>query len=110
MSMAQPTVLVLDSGSTRSPRHLNERFLSVYDEPLIVLDLSGVDTVDPVFLAELAQLRVHRRDKGLLLGRLVIGSQNVRTALRAVGFERHWPIYATLEEALASFDGPPVYA
>lgn len=108
--MAQPTVLAFENGSTRSPELLNERFLSIYDDPLIVLDLSGVDTVDPLFLSELAQLRVHRRNKGLLLGRLVIGSQNVRSALRAVGFERHWPIYATLEEAVASFDGPPVYA
>lgn len=108
--MAQPTVLVFENGSTRSPELLNERFLSIYDEPLIVLDLSGVDTIDPFFLSELAQLRVYRRDNGLLLGRLVIDSQNVRSALRAVGFERHWPIYATLEEAVASFDGPPVYA
>lgn len=109
MLQTQPAVLAF-GGFPGSPERLNDRFVRIYDQPLIVLDLTGVDTIDPAFLSEMAQLRVHRREKGLLVGRLVIDSQHVRSALRAVGFERHWPIYETLDEAVASFEGPPIYA
>ena len=74
-----------------------------FDKALLIVDLSGVDTLDPHFLAELARIRVRRRRKGLPLGRLVIDSQHVRNALMAVGFERYWPIYRTCEEAIRSF-------
>jgi len=89
---------------------LHDRFLPLYDEQHIVIDFTDIDTIDPVFLSELAQLRQHRSDRGLLLGRLVIRSRNIRNAFSAIGFERHWPIYRTREEAIASFSGPPIYA
>jgi hypothetical protein len=71
---------------------------------LVILDLTGVDTLDAYFIAELARLHVHRRRKGLPLGRLVVDSQNLRNALIAVGFDRYWPIYRTCEEAIRSFE------
>lgn len=89
---------------------LHEQFLELYDHPQIILDLRAIDLLGVAFLAELAQLRLHRRTRGLLLGRLVVDSQRVRNALSAVGFERNWPIYRTIEEALASYDGPELYA
>lgn len=101
-----PAILAFGNDFTDTPQRLRERFLEIYQTPMVVMDLSGVDTIDPAFLSELAQLHVHRRQLGLMLGRLVVDSHGVRNALRAVGFDRHWPIYATLEEALASFEGP----
>ncbi|HKU66485.1 MAG TPA: hypothetical protein VJP85_01800 [Candidatus Baltobacteraceae bacterium] len=75
-----------------------------------MIDLTGIDTIDPALFTQLAQLRRHRHSQGLLRGRLVVDSRNVRNALSAVGFERLWPIFSTLEEAIASFGGPPIYA
>jgi anti-anti-sigma regulatory factor len=75
-----------------------------FDRARLVVDLSGVDTLDAQFIAELALVHVHRRRKDLPLGRLVVDSQNLRNALIAVGFERYWQIYQTCEEAIRSFE------
>jgi len=110
MLQETPRILTVPVCFRTPAQELHAQFLRVYDEALIVVDLTGVDTLDPALLAELAQLRLHRRTKSLLLGRLVVASQNVRNALSAVGFERHWPIFRTVDEAAASFDGPNLYA
>lgn len=89
---------------------LHERFLSLYDQSEIILDLRGIDLIGVTFLTELAHLRLYRRNHGLLLGRLVVDSQQARSALSAVGFDRNWPIFKTIEEAIASFDGPQLFA
>jgi anti-anti-sigma regulatory factor len=105
MLQARPRVLTIpDPGASSADLH--DWFLPLYDEQHIVIDLTDIDRVDPVFLGELAQLRLHRRKRGLLLGRLVIRSKSIRNAFSAIGFERHWPIYGTREEAIASFGGP----
>ncbi len=82
---------------------LHGQFLALYTSEFIVIDLSGIDMLHPDFLAELSQLWRQRERNGLLLGRLVIDSPNVRNALSAIGFERHWPIFSTCDEAVASF-------
>ena len=110
MLQETPRILTVPVCFAASSEELHTQFLGVYDDAHIIIDLAGVDTIDPALLAELAQLRLHRRAKGLLLGRLVVTSPNVRNALSAVGFERHWPIFRTLDEAAASFDGPSLYA
>lgn len=89
---------------------MRERFAQAYDDPLLIIDLSGVHLVDGAFLDELGKLRDHRRSRSLQLGRLVIDSPYVRNALSAIGFERNWPIFRTIEAAVTSFDGPPLYA
>jgi anti-anti-sigma regulatory factor len=89
---------------------LQERFVQAYDDPLLIIDLSGVHLVDGAFLDELGKLRAHRRSHSLQIGRLVIDSPYVRSALTAIGFERNWPIFRTIEAAVTSFDGPPLYA
>lgn len=110
MLQETPRILTVPVCFRASAEELHTQFLSVYDEAQIIIDLTGVDTLDSALLAELAQLRLHRRTNGLLLGRLIVASQNVRNALSAVGFERHWPIFRTVDEAAASFDGPDLYA
>lgn len=88
---------------------LREHFGAAYDDPLLVIDLSGVHLVDGRFLDELARLRSHRQERGLQLVRLVIDSPYVRSALSAVAFDRNWPIFRTIGAALNSFEGPPLY-
>ena len=110
--MLHEKLIILAFGNICSdtPDRLHRRFLAVYDAPQIVIDLSGVETLDPLFLRELAKLKTHRRERNLQLGRLVVDSQYVSKALRAVGFDRSCPIYPTLEEAIASFDEARTYA
>lgn len=103
-------VLKFVDGFVMSRTELHERFAKTYDADHLIIDLRGVDLIDGSFLAELVQLRLHRRNRRLQLGRMVVDSQYVRNALSAVGFDRNWPIYRTLEQAVASFDGPPLYA
>lgn len=105
-----PRILKVPESFAASSEELHKQFLSIYDQALVVIDLSGVETLDAALLAELSQLRLRRRKKGLLLGRLVVDSPNVRNALSAVGFERHWPIYRSRDEAIRSFYGPQLYA
>jgi anti-anti-sigma regulatory factor len=92
------------------PDQLHDKLEALESAAQIILDLHGVETVDPHVLAELAKIRQHRRKRGLLLGRLVVGSPHLRSALTAVAFDRHWLIFKTLEEAIASFKSAPLYA
>lgn len=110
MLQETPRILTVPVCFAASSEELHKQFLDVYDDAHVIIDVTGVDTLDAALLAELAQLRLHRRANGLLLGRLVVATQNVRNALSAVGFERHWPIFRTIDEAIASFDGPELYA
>lgn len=110
MAQEQPKIFAFADSFAVSPQDLHERFLAIYDERSIILDLRGVDTINPSFLAELAQMREYRRQRGLLLGRLVADSRALRAALSAVGFERHCPIFKTLDDAIASFTGAPLYS
>ena len=89
---------------------MHTRFIEVYDCERIVIHMTAMDLPPPAILSELAQLRVYRDANKLLLGRLVIESPCIRKALRAVGFERQWPIFRTRDEALASFEGPRLFA
>lgn len=111
MLQEQPSIAVFGRAE-RVPEatELHEQFLSLYDRPQIILDLRAIDLIGVPFLTELAHLRLYRRNRGLLVGRLVVESQYVRNALSAVGFERNWPIFKTIEDAIASFDGPQLYA
>jgi anti-anti-sigma regulatory factor len=104
MQREQPKVLKFEEPLSTSRAELHERFVKSYEDPRVIVDLHGVDLLDGAFLAELAQLRTHRDAHGLAEGRLVIDSPYVRTALTAVGLEHNWPVFRTLDEALASFD------
>jgi anti-anti-sigma regulatory factor len=111
MDVLQPLVLALQSdGKAVPPYEWHERFLALYDAPHIVVDTSGLADIQEYFLAELALMRAHRRAAGKLLGRLVVPSKSIRASLEKVGFSKHWPIFETLGEAVASFHGPQIYA
>lgn len=110
--MLHEKLIILAFGNICSdrPDRLHRRFLALYDVPQIIIDLSGVEMLDPLFLRELAKLKTHRRRRGLLLGRLVVDSEYVCKALRAVGFDRNCAIYRTLEDAVASYEEAQSYA
>lgn len=111
MDAPQPLVLSLQSdGIAARPHEWHERFLTLYDAPRIVVDMSAVTGLSEHVLAELALMRAHRRAAHYLLGRLVVSSEAILAPLESVGFAKNWPIFETLEEALASFDGPEIYA
>lgn len=103
-------VLVLAACYASRSHEMHQRFLELYDRERIVIDMTALDLPPAAVLSELAQMRVYRNANKLLLGRLVVESSCIRNALRAVGFERHWPIFKTRDEALASFEGPPLFA
>ena len=111
MDAPQPIVLSLQNErNALRPHEWHERFRDLYDVPRIVVDTSGLTHLNEHFLAELALMRAHRHASRSLLGRLVVPSQAIRTSLAHVGFAKNWPLFETLEEALASFDGPEIYA
>lgn len=109
MVSGAPRIFRVVDSIVKSRGELQAQFLLLYDDERIIVDLTGIDLLDVDFLAELAQLRVYRRAKRLLVGRLIVDSQPLRTALSAVGFERDWAIFRTLDEALLSFDAAPLY-
>ena len=103
-------IVSFDGPFVRCQNTVRERFAEACDDPLLIIDLSGVQLVDGAILNELNELLAHRRSHALQLGRLVIDSPYVRSALSAIGFDRNWPIFRTIDAAITSFDGPPLYA
>jgi anti-anti-sigma regulatory factor len=92
------------------PEEFQQKLDSLESAARIILDLHGVETIDPHVLKHLAKIRQRRRKRGLASGRMVVDSPHLRSALSAVGFDRHWPIFKSIEEAAASFEHPRRYA
>jgi anti-anti-sigma regulatory factor len=99
-----PSILAVADSFFASPNDVEAQLQALYDRRCVIIDLRGVDRLDPAFVAELGKLGMYRRAGGQALGRLIVDSRSIRNALSAVGFERNWPIYRTLEHALASFE------
>jgi anti-anti-sigma regulatory factor len=104
MQSERPKVLKFEDPLDIPRNELHERFRESYEDDRIIIDLHGIELVNGAVLAELAKLRTHRNERGLEAGCLVIDSPYVRTALSAVGLERNWSVYQTLDEALESFE------
>jgi anti-anti-sigma factor len=85
---------------------LDELLDSVRDVPRVVLDLSECRYLDGAFLGRLAALRRYRHERGLQVSRLVIPSPSIKRIFDIAGFSKLWPICATIDQALYSFDLP----
>jgi anti-anti-sigma factor len=84
-----------------------ERLLkSVRDVPRVVLDMTHCRYVDCTFLGQLVSLRKYRHANGLQVSRIVLQSPAVKRVFDVAGFTALWPICATVEQALYSFDLP----
>jgi anti-anti-sigma regulatory factor len=105
MDREQPKVLMYEEPLGAARGELHERFVRSYEDARVIVDLQGVDLIDGAFLVELAQFEAHRHTRGLQSIRLVIDSPYVRTALGAIGFERNYRVFTSMEDAVASFDG-----
>jgi anti-anti-sigma factor len=69
--------------------------------PNVILDLSAVRFMDSTCLGRLAHMEQERQRAGLASARLVIASENIRRLFKVVAFDRIWPIFNSVDEALS---------
>ncbi|MBV8373398.1 MAG: STAS domain-containing protein [Candidatus Eremiobacteraeota bacterium] len=82
-----------------------ERILEpAYSAPHVVVDMSAVTYIDSTCLAKLARMRKIRSEHGFAPARLVIVSAHLKRLFRIVQFDRIWPLYDSLEDALKTSD------
>ena len=74
------------------------------DRPNVIIDMSRVEYIDSSCLGKLAALRKARKPSAPQ-ARLVVASPNVLRVLKIVGFDRLWPIFSSLDEALLDAGG-----
>jgi anti-anti-sigma factor len=67
----------------------------------VVIDFSATRYVDSSCLTELATIRRARLDRGLSACRLVVPNKNMRKIFQIVGFDHVFPLFESLQEALA---------
>jgi anti-anti-sigma factor len=73
------------------------------DRPRVFIDMSRVTFMDATCLGKLATIQGERfRKGGLRPATLVVAYPQVRRLLTLVGFDKAWPIFGTLDEALAN--------
>ena len=107
----RPLIITVDAPEwdIASCEAFEELLIPAHDHPDVVIDLSNVSFMDSSCLHKIANVfreRVVKR--GLRPARLVIAKSPVRRLFQIVRFNRIWPIYATLEEALRA--GPAIQA
>ena len=104
----QPSIVRLEGewDLARQPE-LHSRLLPMHDVEHVVLDFTGSDYVDSSLLTVLVGLRKRRRENGLPPVRLAIPSTNVRRLFSITKLDTVWPIFASLDEAVQSFETAP---
>jgi anti-anti-sigma factor len=71
--------------------------------PRVVIDLSAVTYMDSTCLGKLAVINQKRVLKhGFAHARLVITSPNIEKLFRTVKFDKIWPIFGSLDEAIGA--------
>lgn len=76
------------------------------ERPRVCIDMSAVTFMDASCLGKLANMQRERRRKaGLGPATFVVMYPAVRRLFKLVGFDKVWPIFGTLDEALAG-DSP----
>jgi|SRR5579863_1033951 len=80
-----------------------ERLLeSSYSHPGVVIDMSKVRFIDSTCLGKFVKMRKERGARGLAVERIVIPNENIRRVFALVRFDRIWPLYLSLSEAMAA--------
>lgn len=78
-----------------------ERLLEpAHERANVILDLSAVKYLDSASIEKLSRVRRDRARKGMRPAKLVIASAQVRRLFEILKFDRLWPIFATLDDAL----------
>jgi anti-sigma B factor antagonist len=84
-------------------RQLSQAVESAVEHPRVVIDLSAARYFDSGAISVLLTLfreRIHER--GLIPPPLVITAHSVRKTFKIVGLDQLWPLYATVEDAVAA--------
>lgn len=77
------------------------------DRPRVVIDMSAVTFMDATCLGKIAGMQADRfRNGGLSPASLIVAYPHVRRLLALVGFDKVWPVFRTLDEALSAADSP----
>lgn len=72
------------------------------EHPSVILDMTAVTFIDSTCLGELVRMyKTRTKEHGFEPARLAIASPRVRHLFGIVEFDRLWPIFETLEEAIA---------
>ncbi len=82
-------------------KELTERLEPAYGESTVVLDLTTAKYVTSTLICALVVAHKHRREHGLPRAMLAVKSAFVRRLLGATGIEGLFPIYDSVDEALA---------
>jgi len=80
---------------------LHDRLAPAYYERNVILDLTAAKYVTSTLMGALVALHKHRHAERLKPAVLAVRSAFVRHLLAATGIEMLYPIYETVEEALA---------
>jgi anti-anti-sigma regulatory factor len=104
----QPLVIRLKDAEWDLSARKKLQFLlaAASDRPRVFIDMSAVTFMDATCLGKLASMQGERfRNGGLRPATLIIAYSNVRRLFTLVGFDKVWPIFGTLDEALSG-DSP----
>ncbi|MDP9023936.1 MAG: STAS domain-containing protein [Candidatus Eremiobacteraeota bacterium] len=78
-----------------------------YERPDVILDLSETQYIDSTALAEFAKMRKHRVEKrGFEPSQIVVPPGNIAKLLGIVGFDKVFPTFASMREALQGHPDP----
>ena len=105
----QPLVIRLKDSEWDLSARKKLQFLlaAATDRPRVFIDMSAVTFMDATCLGKLASMQGERfRNGGLRPAALIVAYPHVRRLFTLVGFDKVWPIFGTLDEALA--DDPPL--
>ncbi len=80
---------------------LRERLEPAYSESGVVLDLTTAKYVTSTLICALVVAHKHRQERGLPRAMLAVKSAFVRRLLGATGLEGLFPIYDSVEDAVA---------
>ena len=84
---------------------LSDALSSAVDRPRLVIDFSTARYFDSAAISVLLTLYRERfHERGFPPASLVVSAPNVRRTFQMMGVDRLWPLYWTLEEAVAALD------
>jgi anti-anti-sigma factor len=104
-----PLVITLRGGfDVYTKDRLAEALSACANEPYVVWDFSGVDYVDSTCLSVMVRSSKGRRAKGFAASRIANPNESVRLILKITKLLDFFPVFDTVEEAVASFQDAPI--
>ena len=103
MSHPEPLIVTFDQEAYNiaTSEEFGAVLLPTHNAPNVIVDLSVVTYLDSTCLYKLAEMRDAREKHRYPAARLVVASENVMRLFLIVGFDKVWPLFETLDAALA---------